>query len=767
MTDPKLLSSKKNAKMTESNKFRICLKNKNLHLQNIEMNTSEPNRKAVLNKNHHIILKSKEDEYFESFDSSFMTCVQKVNEMKTKHSNKNSIFEICEILIENTFNLAVNVRKENFEESLNFTKSYVMQKIKSVSTRRLREKTLKKQERYVASKEYAIGLKWKTQKNQMSDLPNHQLEQNRFQYIHIDKTLESIFKQPEFVKNYVKHNQSHVCVPGVYKYFCCGQTHKLHDIFRDKNVIQLQLGIDDFEVCSPLKSKTGIHKICAVYLQIRNIPPEISSKLNNIPVVAICKTHDLKADSKYFDNISNLIVDDLKKLERDGIEVEGIGVLKAVLTNLCSDNLGKNMVYGLHESFNAEYYCSICEMKKSECQQAVKEFAEKFRSKLSYCNYFLSLNQDESIDESITKGIVRYCPFNDLKNFNIFQNLYVDLMHDVYEGMIQFFLKEFFDYCAKNNVLTKRKMMELIRDFNFSASSRKNVPSIVNFDKINFNQSAAQIGCLMLHLPLIFYRFHNELTHIWPVMESLLQCMQILNSLEIRDIDVNRLGSIIESHLTGMKNCFNITLKPKHHFLTHYPTVIRKQGPVKQFWMMPFESKHKYFTNLAKRTQNFINITKTMADTHQLDYCSKEFVMPEVMPSKLKKQKLRLHSKFNFYESLFCDYFKDEIGSVHNIKFFIYNSVKYSEGFIIVHNESLYEIKLTLQSGQKHYLLCEKYKTLRFSRECNSVVIEKIIPETNIIINFIELKHKYCYDKLILNNEILIIADCLSIYNDF
>lgn len=752
--------------MTESNKFRICLKNKNLQLQNIALKTTEPNRKAVLDEKNQIILKSKEDKYFESFDSTFTNCVQKVNEMRTKHSNKNSIFEICKLLIENAFELAVNVRKENFEESLNSTKSYVIQKIKSVSTRRLREKKMKKQERYVAPNEYAIGLKWKTRKSQMSDLPNHQLEQNKFQYIHIDKTLESIFKQPEFVKNYIEHNQSHVCVPGVYKYFCCGQTYRLHEVFRNKNVIQLQLGIDDFEVCSPLKSKTGVHKICAVYLQIRNIPPEISSKQNNVAIVAICKTHDLKAESEYFDNISNLIVDDLKKLEKDGIEIEGIGTLKAVLTNICSDNLGKNMVYGLHESFVADYYCSICELNKSECQKTVKQLAEKFRSKLFYYNYFSSLNRDESIDVSITKGIVRYCPFNDLKNFNIFDNVYVDLMHDVYVGIIKFFLKEFFEYCAKNNVLTKRKMMKIIRDFNFSVSNRRNVPSIVNFDKVNFNQSAAQIGCLMLHLPFIFFRFYEKLINIWPVMESLLQCIQILNSTEIREIDVNRLESMIEKHLTGMKNCFKITLKPKHHFLTHYPTVIRRQGPVKHFWMMPFESKHKYFTNLVKQTQNYINITKTMAETHQLDYCLKPFVMPEVSASVFK-EKFRSHFEFNSYESLCCNFFKNEIDSVHKLKFFIYNSVKYSEGFMIVHNETLYEIKSTLQLDQKYYLLCEEYETLRFSHECNSIVIGKIIPETNIIIDFIELKHKCCYDKLILNKEIFIIADCLSIYKNF
>lgn len=137
-------------------------------------------------------------------------------------------------------------------------------------------------------------------------------------------------------------------------------------------------------------------------------------------------------------------MDDLKKMEKQGIHVKGHGDFKAALTNICTDNLGGNMVHGLHESFNVEHYCSICEFTKSECQVATKEISEKLRSKLFYSNYFLNSNHDESIDESILKGIVRYCPFNNLGNFNIFEKIYVDLMDDVYEGLIPFFMNEFF-----------------------------------------------------------------------------------------------------------------------------------------------------------------------------------------------------------------------------------------------------------------------------------------------------------------------------------
>lgn len=39
----------------------------------------------------------------------------------------------------------------------------------------------------------------------------------------------------------------------------------------------------------------------------------------------------------------------------------------------------------------------------------------------------------------------------------------------------------------------------------------------------------------------------------------------------------------------------NERLIPKHHFLEHYPTLIKAFGPVIAFWTMRFEAKHSQF----------------------------------------------------------------------------------------------------------------------------------------------------------------------------
>lgn len=59
-------------------------------------------------------------------------------------------------------------------------------------------------------------------------------------------------------------------------------------------------------------------------------------------------------------------------------------------------------------------------------------------------------------------------------------------------------------------------------------------------------------------------------------------------------------------------------LKPKHHFLLHYPELTLKFGPLIRLWTLRFESKHTYFKQCARKLRNFKNLGSTLAERHQL-----------------------------------------------------------------------------------------------------------------------------------------------------
>lgn len=84
-------------------------------------------------------------------------------------------------------------------------------------------------------------------------------------------------------------------------------------------------------------------------------------------------------------------------------------------------------------------------------------------------------------------------------------------------------------------------------------------------------------------------------------------------SHEINETDLERLSTLITTHLQCYMLYFGTNLKPKHHFLTHYTGVIRSLGPVIKFWAMRMEAKHQFFKRIVYKTNNFINIKKTLA----------------------------------------------------------------------------------------------------------------------------------------------------------
>lgn len=87
----------------------------------------------------------------------------------------------------------------------------------------------------------------------------------------------------------------------------------------------------------------------------------------------------------------------------------------------------------------------------------------------------------------------------------------------------------------------------------------------------------------------------------------------------ISQSDIAYLSILIDEYLDDHTINFpHVKLKPKHHYLKHYPRLILEYGPLIRVWTLRFESKHSYFKQVIKHSQNFINICKTLAEKHQL-----------------------------------------------------------------------------------------------------------------------------------------------------
>lgn len=151
--------------------------------------------------------------------------------------------------------------------------------------------------------------------------------------------MKSVLNNPHNLKLFI--NNTHVCTPGLYERFCCGSIFSQSQFFKENpNAIQLVLAIDEFEPCAALKSKAGIYKITGIYMKILNFPLEYQSRLENIYLVALCCSKDLKQSNANLDNILEIIVSEVKILQKNGIELSNGNVLKGTLSGFCFDNAG-------------------------------------------------------------------------------------------------------------------------------------------------------------------------------------------------------------------------------------------------------------------------------------------------------------------------------------------------------------------------------------------------------------------------------------------
>lgn len=166
------------------------------------------------------------------------------------------------------------------------------------------------------------------------------------------QTLKSLFLCDEFASLYFKYNEnikSNVTARDGsknYTSFNSGSRFAKNDLFwLYSDSIQLLISADEFEPCNALQSKANRHKICAVYMTIQNLPAKYASKLNNIYLVCLCNSDNLKSKQTDFNNIWQLIVNEISVLETHGIVVNKKN-LRGTLVHTVFDNLGTNVGLG-------------------------------------------------------------------------------------------------------------------------------------------------------------------------------------------------------------------------------------------------------------------------------------------------------------------------------------------------------------------------------------------------------------------------------------
>ena len=162
---------------------------------------------------------------------------------------------------------------------------------------------------------------------------------------------------------------------------------------------------------------------------------------------------------------------------------------------------------------------------------------------------------------------------------------------------------------------------------------------------------------------------------------------------------------LIEEYLTQLNELLPKYMKPKHHYLIHYPNVMRLMGPLWRLSSMRFESRHQEGKIISRNSLCRINVCHTIAIKSQLKLNYRFLCTPNPRPFLTYGP-----GKFIKVSELshFCDFksFILETSTVKQLKWIKLFNKKISAGHIIIDFDTISGEPLFYNS--KHFLIDDK-----------------------------------------------------------
>jgi hypothetical protein len=601
---------------------------------------------------------------------------------------------------------------------------------------------------FVTPREIPVGVAYHPRYNRDTGHVEQVAKQVTFQYIPLRDLLKCILESKGFMNAITEHHPSQ---DGVMRDFHDGDFCKEHEFFSKENTIKLLPFVDDCEVANPLGSKAGLHKITMVYFIILNLPPKFRSSLNNCFLLSLFNAGDVKTYG--YAPFLQPLVDDIKFLEQEGLSIttnDFEGTVYAGIAQVTGDNLGMNGILGFVESFVSNHYCRHCNMHRNEMQGSSTACQEQLRSVHEY-------EEDLELNNYTETGIKSYCIFNEVENFHVTTNYAPDIMHDLLEGvcglevylvLAQLIREDLFDLDLLNSRITS---------FDYSATDSKNKPSPISNNRLQqpdgaSGQTASQMWCLVRNLPLLIGDKVPEGHPFFELLLLLMECMDFIFCPEITTEETYFVKHLIKEHHEYFLEIFpDRTLKPKHHFMTHYPHQMRLLGPLIHFWTIRFEAKHRFFKRLGHIVCNFRNILKTLSFRQQMFLCYNIMSGRDLAEIDLEVGP----GSQEMVESLDgADLIVRALGvhmfdMVYVAKWCVLHGIKYSKNLLVITGKSddmlpvfqqiLYVI--VCENNGVH-LLTQGWKTIEYHRHTHSYAIEQ---PNNPLYSFISVNDLYDY----------------------
>ncbi len=265
------------------------------------------------------------------------------------------------------------------------------------------------------------------------------------------------------------------------------------------------------------------------------------------------------------------------------------------------------------------------------------------RTKDTHDRHVKEVKQDPSLSKLY--GVRGSCPLTDaLQHFHAVTGYPPDILHDLLEGIVPAELCLCLSEMIEKKYISLESVNHAIKNFAYTFSDKTNRPQQIPkafATKGTIGGNGHENWTLLRLLPLLIGDDVPEGDTSWEILMLLKDIVELAVASKHTEESIDFLKCKITEHRELLQSAFpGFRLKPKHHFVEHYPQLIKAFGPLSDVWTMRFEGKHKFFKKVIRESQNFKNVALTLAVQHQrmmayyLD--SSSFFRPSIEMDKVK-----------------------------------------------------------------------------------------------------------------------------------
>jgi hypothetical protein len=519
----------------------------------------------------------------------------------------------------------------------------------------------------------------------------------------------------------------------------------------NKLVLPMFLQVDDFEPLNALGSHSSIHKLGAAYISLPCLPDCYASQLSNIFLVLLYHS----SDRIQFGNrvIFQPLIDEFNYLIKQGLDFDlpdFNGTIFFELALILGDNLGLHSITGFVESFSSNFSCRNCKVSKNNMAQLFQEDATLLRNMDNYM-------EDLRTNNVTLTGVKHECIWLRVENFDLFSQIGVDVMHDLNEGVMKYIMSEIIVALVdKEKFFSLQLVNNKLASFDYGPDNvnRPVSLSIEHLRKGNMRLSSSEMSTFCRYFGIMFGDLVPRDNKYWALYIQLMLLLDVVMSSRFRPESTIYLQHLVYTLCEMYTTLFNQNLKPKFHNLLHYHSAMLKYGPLRYLSSMRFEAKHHPSKLASKSSLNRINMTFTIAKSHQL-------TLNDIFLKGELKEPYTFGAQTNVSLGESCvlaqNFCWNDVEKIKSTSWALISSTRFYTGCVVVHRIEPHIIhfaiihKVYVYNNNNVVFKAKPMETINFDDHYFAYNVEDAGPGTELVyINYDSMQYPYACNLVIV-----------------